>query len=129
MNADDVTKILNQLAEKLTPPAQHVWDLAMRQMIVTKGLAAIVGTLLLIIATIMAFKVYHWAQKTDIKNKEKEYDGYHSYDQFDVWFPASLILIGCTLPLILGIMAIYSALPTLLNPEWAVLMQIKDLVP
>jgi hypothetical protein len=133
MDANQVIDILNQLASKLTPSAQHVWDLAVRQMIITNGVDIIAALIALIAASIAAVKVYQWAKKgydKCVEENSKSHNGYyHEADPFNYIFPALMIIAALGAVIIVAIFTLINSIPVVLNPEWNVLMQIKSLIP
>lgn len=133
MNTDQIIQVLNDLANKLTPPAQHVWDLAMRQMIIINGISAVISIVAVVIVFVVDAKLLGIARKNlqEAKEQDKVASFWDTKDSTaSNMVMASVAAIG-GVTFVGGIVAsgLISAIPVLLNPEWAVLMQIKDLVP
>jgi len=117
VSADDIIRLLESLAERLTPPARHVWDLALRQMIIEGVLSAILAGIGLIgagVALVVVLRTFAGSRR------------HEDYCDHDVLYVLGSIAgaIGGTFGLIFG----SAAIAKLLNPEWAVLRMLAGLV-
>ena len=124
MNIEEVVKTLEELANKITPAAQHVFDLALRQIIIENIIAAIASALVLIGGTILLVRIY---------NKSKKGSDDHQWGSLaPLDDPVFLLMFGVTptvTAMLLAFFFIIGAIPVILNPEWAVLIKLSTLVP
>ena len=102
---DKTTEAIQQLADALSVPAEHVYKVLVRQQVIT-GVSLIIGTFVFIIVFILLFR---YGNKTDW-----EYDA----------VAVSCILIGLLLSVLISV-TIFGGIPKLLNPEYGA---IKDII-
>jgi hypothetical protein len=102
---DKTTEVIQQLADALSVPAEHVYKVLVRQQVIT-GVSLIIGTFVFIIVFILLFR---YGNKTDW-----EYDA----------VAVSCILIGLLLSVLISV-TIFGGIPKLLNPEYGA---IKDII-
>ena len=135
MNANEIINLLDSLAEKLTPAAQHVFEIAVRQVVIDGFWNILMLVALGVIWAIFAFwtrKVLDWTLEQAAAQKNRSRD-YYSHD-FDV-VGARALLIG--LPaFVLGLITVASvpvllsnAVSYIFNPEWQVILRLSELVP
>jgi hypothetical protein len=122
MNADEIVRLLDSLAERLTPAAQHVFDIAVRQVVIDGVFNAIILGVIVVLWLAMPFYakwLWKWSNTLD------------TYDRgpakgFGIGIP--IAALGAT-TLFLGPLLLRSALNYLLNPEWQVLLRLSELIP
>jgi hypothetical protein len=119
MNMSDLETFLNDLATKLTPGAQHVYELAVRNQIITGAIGLASGIFLALVAVTLITAVLFRAVRTK---------GYSWIG--DDTPSAALIggIFGGAL-LVIGILLIATSLPILLNPEWYAIKDLLSQIP
>lgn len=110
MTATDLSALLDELGRRLGPAGSHVFDLAVRQQLISGGVQVFVG-LVILIGGVLAHRLY-------VKNAK---DNGNKPDGFE-W--------GITVfTLVFGLFFFLMGLMTVLNPEWyaisAILNQVK----
>lgn len=117
MSADELSKLLDELGKRLGPTGQHVFDLAIRQVIIDGAIGVGLLALFSIATIVMVPRVYRWT---------KGGDGYHSDDRGMVASIVGLVwsIVGAFV-LLNGIWE----LSRLLNPEYAALRDILGAIP
>lgn len=124
MHPEDVARILDDLGQRLGPAGEYVFGLAVRQAFIDGILGTLVGVGLfvgvLVIAVIGARHIrIEWARKC------AQADSYSSADPvLGVGFPAAIGGLVLALPGGFAVVQLLVALPKLLNPEYAALMDI-----
>ena len=115
MSADDIIRLLESLAERLTPPARHVWDLALRQ-IVIEGVASAIfaGVALIGGGVVFAVALRIFAGRHE----------HHCDHDFLYLYGSIAVATAIAISLIFGA----AAITKLLNPEWAALRMLAELV-
>lgn len=127
MNIDfnPIIQFLNDMAEKLTPSAQRVFELAVRQTIID-GVMSLFGWLFMLIVTVLGWKCVFGIGKMllaeEINRKEK--------DNLDIahvaFFMASLAI---TVPLFYVTFSwIPNAINSFINPEYQTLLKLLELI-
>lgn len=123
MNTDTLDRLIEELGpvtEKLGEGAEHLYALAVRQAII-QGVMGLILAIVLAVVPYVAYRVIVSIRKKvdSIKEAEKSMASYDRTDT-DGWFFASLGagLVGVAASLT-SIGFFYSAVITLLNPQWA----------
>jgi hypothetical protein len=133
LSPEQVIQLLEALATKLTPPAQYVFGLAVRQVVIDgvfAGLEALFAlTLVAAFWTVWVRKVLPLIKAEREFGKTKQY----SYDRPDTWQAAGFTAaaVGGMFTFFVGLVAsesLHTALNYLLNPEYATLMRLADLI-
>ena len=131
MSPDDIIKLLQQLAEQLTPPAQHVWELAVKQTFIEGIEAAIFLAFIVIVTLIYAYVGKHYIWPSYIKAREgnqgKAY--YDKEDFFGVWLIYGLVGLAVGMILLFSmIFLIPTIITNIFNPEWQTIIKLSRLV-
>jgi hypothetical protein len=118
VNADQISKLLDDLATKLTPAAQHVFDLAMR--------AQISSTVLWVVATgVIALAL---AITSLWLNKKRTADSKDNRYSSDYELPLMFSGMVCGVTVILLFYFVISAIYTLTNIEWVTLQSLASAI-
>ncbi len=110
MTADQLQKFLDELGQRLTPAASHVWDLAVRQQVIYGAIGWLVVGICVVVA-IVTFAIAGWIAATQRDRRKWEED----VSGFAV---AGLFLIG------LAIFVCFAGAGPMFNPEYAALSDI-----
>lgn len=124
MNIDfnPIIQFLNDMAEKLTPAAQRVFELAVRQTI-TDGVINICGWLFLLVATIVSWK---YVIKCFKKHEESSFTE-DAETALGIWMLLSVILTAIFIyATVFGWLP--SAISCLVNPEYQTLLKLLELI-
>jgi hypothetical protein len=140
MNPDQIIELLERLAEKLTPPAQYVFDLAVRQIMIDGAIQLLVAAMSVVVVVVIFVArskamaaISEEANTYNVAVKEGQH--YSSYDLKFVPDAESKLLsfaIAAALaafPAVFGVSSLLTGLQYLLNPEWWVLMRLAQLLP
>jgi hypothetical protein len=115
MTADELIRLLDELATRLEGPAKYTFDLAARQVVIEAllpwgvlSVALVVGVIAGAIAGVSAYKYPD------------------AYEGPAVWIRASgvIVVIGAASVGVCALLFGLLRLPNLLNPEWAALQRI-----
>ncbi len=121
-----IIQFLNDMAEKLTPSAQRVFELAVRQTI-TDGVLDLFGCLFLLVVVLVSWK---YAVKL-YKKYEKELFAEDVDTALGLWMIAT-ILLTIILVFALVFVTVFGWLPraisTLINPEYQTLLKLLELI-
>lgn len=122
MDSTIVAKVLDELAERLSGPAEKVWEIFVKQ-----AIADGVGSLVIaVIGVIIIFSVIKLLPK--ISERLNEYS-YEECDE-DVWIVLLLLLCGIGLASIFVVPTeLISGIKHLINPEYYALMDIISNIP
>lgn len=111
MNADDLAKILDELGRRLGPTGSHVFELAMRQIVINASISIGAFVILLVIGLVAARPLYRWVQ------------GNSTYGYRDMVAVVAVALYGITMLMVTWFAV--AGFANLLNPEYAA---IRDLL-
>lgn len=134
MTADDIVKLLDQLAGKLSDPAQHVFDIAVRQMVIEgifQGILVVVLVVFLPLITLRVarrFNVYLEENRKESAAEDrwlKNPEDYPFAETVASWI-ARMVSFGF---FVAGLACLREALNYLANPEWQVIMKLAQLIP
>jgi ABC-type Fe3+ transport system permease subunit len=112
VNPDDLSRILDELGRRLGPAGSHVFELAVRQAIVSSliwGLLALVITIVCILG--ISRLVRGWSDQSD-----------------DGEFFSLMLIVGQMFVLVLSVGVTAASLVTLLNPEYSGLRDILSAI-
>jgi hypothetical protein len=121
INIDDFSKFLDQLGQKLTPTAQHVFELAVRNQIITGIQMLVAGLLLILLGTAILVIGGRLCWKYGHSGRYDAEDG--------AIFGGGFVLFGSGVGLMVGLLNVFNSLPYLLNPEWMALKDIMASLP
>lgn len=134
MNPEEIIRLLEQLAEKLTPAAQHVFDLAVRQIIIDgvfSALMAVGGFIAFTAFWVIWYKAIF--RRAIAENEENKSKSYYERSNGDWGFIAAMAsMIGGLISffiLVISITSMRTAINYLLNPEYWVLLKLAELLP
>lgn len=125
MTADQIIELLDALKERLDGPGRYIFDLAVRQVIIEAFIAWLlvavlgVGLAILIITARKALR----AERSDDYRSRSESDRIFFVGRFTL-----LGLVFTGLAFFVCLVYAVSALPNLLNPEWAALARIINAI-
>lgn len=114
MNPSDIERIIENLTERLGPSAQHLFDLAVRQVYVEAFLWGTIGFAAFVAGGLLARKAW---------NKKAESSGYYGSTDAEM-----MVCLG-TLVAAIGFVFFVMAVVPLLNPEWAAIENLGGLWP
>ena len=113
MTADQLQKILDELGQRLTPGAGHVWEVLVRQQVIVPLVMLGVGAVLLLVAVLCTLGLCLVWRSMDEKERRDD-DGMTVLMCVGVWVAWLIGLVGW--------MVFF--LPSLLNPEYGALKDI-----
>lgn len=116
MTADELGKILDELGQRLGPTGQHVFQLAVRQIIIEGIIGLIAGVVLVVLSVELWRKGKTWILSRETNS--------YSDDALDKGMPIGFMSLGLAFPFGFGLFLVYGALTTLTNPEYAALRDI-----
>lgn len=129
MNPDDLARILDELGKRLGPAGEHVFELAIRQVVIDAVITLAWAVPLLIATAITTYLVGRWTIGAYRKEKaEEDPRAYHSVDVFPYalsWLLAGLIIV--CIVIVAGTALVYN-LSRILNPEYAAIRDILNAV-
>jgi len=131
MNADELTRLLDDLTSRLEGPARYAFDLLVRQMAIEGVGFAVIGVALLVIGAVVWRRGSGWSAEIwrDERAKYEKSSGYGYPDRFE----SVLVRLGSgALSGFLWLVAMlfgWAALTRLLNPEYAALERLLTLLP
>lgn len=102
MTPDDLTKLLDALTARLGPTGQHVFDLAVRQVILTNALSLLGGSAAMVLTIILARVAYRLYPSG----------------------PWDLAALGSCVAFGVALLVILRAVVPLLNPEYAAIQEL-----
>lgn len=131
MSADDIIKLLDQLAAKLSDPTQHVYDIAIKQMIIEGSFKGVLVVLLVLILPVILMRIARNFIRWNIADQAGERDWSRNDEDYELsrWAASWVARIGSGGFIFLGIVTLADAMNYLLNPEWQVLLKLIQLVP
>ncbi len=110
MTADEFTKLLDELQQRLQGPSAHVFELAVRQVVIQSVVVLVLFAAVTVAVAVIGPRVYRWAQEGD------------SYSDRGL-----IVVLGGTGAAfvwgVLGYLAVVGLI-ALLNPEYAALRDI-----
>lgn len=114
MSPEDLAKLLDQLGQRLTPPAERAFALAVQYEVTTSLIWIVVSAAFIVAASLVVLRTVHWARRTDVD---------------DPWFPASLLILGAGFVGIIAFLQLTFCFITLVNPEYTALKHLLQAVP
>jgi hypothetical protein len=123
VTAAQLEQFLNDLATKLTPAGQQVFDMSVRNQFTTAAIGAVVGLVLLLIGLVFLWKGGRWVTTS----REPGYWD-DPENEGDIMGHLCFIVLGSIL-LVAGAVTFTSALPVLLDPQWYGLKDILNQFP
>ncbi len=116
MDADEIGQILDELGERLGPAGEYVFQLAVRQQLISGWIALAIFSVLFLLGTCLTWLSVSefWKGYTD-KNKGPYEDGYLA------WLGGAFL--GSIVAFI-GLIELLQGLKRILNPEWYALTDI-----
>lgn len=154
MTAEQLEKFLDDLATKLTPPGQHIFELAVRNQIITATMWTITGLVFIFLSLLIFTICLVWLCKSkepekpeytgpperydrtpEVRKAELDYDiakikyekNLSNYNE-DVTI-AFIVMVVCFFTFFIGLSLLFLNIPTLLNPEWYALKDILSQIP
>ena len=135
MTAQDILNLLDQIAARMSGPAQHVWELAVRQQFI-EGVTTLLLVIVLLAVSIPLTIIGCRALRREMKRPPCTRDHDHEYDRTEPLYPSWITAIytftaACVLLVAIGF-ACYNGVriaTNLINPEWAALQSIAALLP
>lgn len=112
MNADEITRLLDELGKRLGPAGEHVFELAVRQQVIVSTMWLIGASLVALICLTILVSAIVYVVRHD--------------DTADGPFNAGAIALFLLIPTI--VVAVLN-IPTLLNPEYAAMVAILNTLP
>lgn len=124
MNPEDLARILDDLGERLGPAGEYAFSLAVRQVFIDGAMGLVVGLVgVVVIAAVFAVAIR--ATRREWHRQLADRDSYHRPDfMMDIAFPWFLGGFLLLLPFGFCLTLLMSAIPKLLNPEYAALADI-----
>jgi hypothetical protein len=119
MSAEELQKFLDELAAKLTPAGSHIFELAVRNQIITSAIGTAIGLVLILVGLVVALKTIHW-----LFTREPDYDWDHESAAVGM-----LGLVAAIAMVFFGLVIFTGNLPVLLDPEWYALKDIISQIP
>lgn len=113
MTADQLTQLLNDLQDRLNGPAKYIFDLTMRQVVI-EAIATLIGVILITLVVGIGWRI-------GLRAIRKE-----DTDDLDFLLMFGGIFTGIA-AIVAGVLT-FQAVTVLLNPEYAALARIINLV-
>jgi hypothetical protein len=120
MSAEELQKFLDELAAKLTPAGSHLFELAVRNQVITSAIGTAIGLVLLLVGLVVVLKTIHWCI-----TREPDYD----WDHESAAVGYMLGLVAAIAMVFFGLVIFTGNLPILLDPEWYALKDIISQIP
>lgn len=117
MNPDDLAKILDDLSRRLGPAGQHVFDLAVRQVIIDSVIGIVFGVLFIVVFLIVA--------RIDIAQAREHGDLFDA----PLGFPLMMVTIFASIAALGSLYLIGMDLSRLFNPEYSAIRDILGALP
>ena len=127
-NGPEIMEFLEQLAQKLTPAAQYVFSLAIRQVVIEGIFSSVLAVASLIVFPVIAYKFGHRGYRFLRDQKKVGSIVQEDYEIGSIILVLAMIALSI-ISLVEGFSFLKTAFNNLLNPEWQALMRIAELVP
>ena len=118
MNADDLANILDELGQRLGPTGEHVFNLAVRQVVIDGAMSLLLGVALLVgmvVTVVVTRRLYVVASAKYEANKGRAYD-YSSPPDAAFWAFATGVVVAVQAAF--ALIAFSCSIPYILNPEY-----------
>lgn len=125
MDPTQLTAILDDIGRRIGPAGQHVYELAVRQAVITGVIELVGGLLLLISAVVIAVVVPLHFKSARRAYEARTLSGGYRYDSGpdrDIYVVVGVVGVAATL--IFGAGCVASSVTHLLNPEYVALRDI-----
>lgn len=113
---DKTTEAITQLADALAVPAEHVYNVLVKQQIIT-GVSLLLGMLLSILISCIFWLIVF---------KKHDFEKDWIYQNTEGWWTATIILNITSIVLI--VIFIVDGLPCLINPEYGAIREIMSIL-
>jgi amino acid transporter len=118
MDADKIIQLLDQISQRVGPVGNHVVELAIRQVIAESAVGLIIGLIFLVPLVIIGAVLFWFAFTHEPQNIDDDSDG--AALAFGIFFGFLVVVI---------LLIESGNIVHLLNPEWAAIEKLAQLVP
>jgi hypothetical protein len=118
MDADKIIQLLDQISQRVGPVGNHVVELAIRQVIAESAVGLIIGLIFLIPLVLVGAVLFWFAFSHEPQDNDDDSGGI-----------ALTFALFCVFLVVVGLLIESGNIVHLLNPEWAAIEKLAQLVP
>lgn len=114
MDAEELSRLLDELGRRIGPTGEYVWQLAIRQVVIDSIAGMIFGTILLAVSAVTVVMTRRYV----VKHADDHY-----FDAMFAWFFSGILWVSAGG---FGLMLVGINITRLLNPEYSALRDLLE---